>query len=274
MIVTTDGRQLSTRSKILAFHSSLLAKLLEKTTFGEKTTISVDSTTEEVSSLLSLISTGESRVETGSMLGEVCRLAKSLGIQVHSLNVLNCNSWDDDLSYSLQDTSCDKEDNSKELEEAGENEENIVALRETKSQGNVMNKSLPLSMNRLSIGQDYKFTLEKNQTKSVAELGTVKELTECHFCPKTFKSKSKLKIHAMCHTGYSCNFCHKGFRFTSLLKSHITNTHKELMQYLCTRCNVLFSSTNDLKEHIKCNHFEDSSPSSYNPVMLNKSVLV
>ena len=152
VIVTTDGRQLSTRSKILAFHSSLLAELLEKTTSGEKTKISVDSTAEEVSSLLSLISTGESRVETGNMLGEVCRLAKSLGIQVHSLNVLNCNSWDDDSSYSLQDTSCEKEENSKELIESQELEDNIVALRKPKSQGTKINQSLTLSMNRLSIG--------------------------------------------------------------------------------------------------------------------------
>ena len=183
---------------------------------------------------------------------------------------VNCNSWDS--SYSLQDTSY--QNDGKSLEESKEVEDNIIAPREPKDILNEMNKSFNLSMNKLSIGKDYKSTLENNKAQSMAELCKVKALTECDFCPKTFKSKSKLKIHAMCHTGYSSNFCHKGFRFTSLLKSHITHTHKELMQYLCTRCNVLFSSTNDLNEHIKCNHSEDSSTSSYNPVLLNKSVLV
>ena len=53
--------------------------------------------------------------ETGNMLGEVCRLAKSLSIQVHSLNVLNCNSFNYNSLYSLQDTLCEEEENSKEF---------------------------------------------------------------------------------------------------------------------------------------------------------------
>ena len=104
VIVTKSGRKVSARSKILAFHSSQEAALLENQQLGEKVTISVESTTEEVTTLLNLLNIGESSLDPGCLLGEVCRLAKSLGIALQGVTVLNSSfSYEYEASYILQE---------------------------------------------------------------------------------------------------------------------------------------------------------------------------
>ena len=411
IIVTKSGQKVSAWSKILALHSTLVAALLENLKLCEKATISVDSTTEEVSTLLSLLNTGESSLETGCMLGEVCRLAKSLGIQLHGVTVLNSSlSYEYDASYLLQENE-DETDviqylNAKELRdesatilkpnpvgqsqndltflsykyetrmqetkdepdifeyiEVKKHEDNIVApikyksrilnvdfqhfnsyefdtsylLQETEEEPDIIEyieekeheneivaptklksviqkvkalnspsyeynasyifqepeeepdviefiekehienenvgptepwnfvKSFTLPMNFIRKVRDRKQSFKLDQKKTHVEQNNELETKACFFCPKSFKSKSKLKFHAMCrlhrsqlqqaaHTGYSCNFCKEVFHFTSFLKSHIKNTHKEVMQYVCIKCSIIFSSPSDIKDHIKCNY--------------------
>ena len=50
---------------------------------------------------------------------------------------------------------------------------------------------------------------------------------ECSSCPQVFKSKSKLKFHAMCHPSFICNRCGKEFRFPTLLNKHMVSCQEE-----------------------------------------------
>ena len=132
-------------------------------------------------------------------------------------------------------------------------------------------KRFTLPMNFICKVRDRKPSLKLDPNQISSEDKNELERKECFFCPKIFKSKIKLKFHAICrlhrsqlkqaaHTGYSCNFCNEVFHFTSLLKSHFKNTHKEVMQYLCIKCSVILITSNDIKDHIKCNYSGELFP--------------
>ena len=171
-------------------------------------------------------------------------------------NVLKSPSYEYDASYILQET--EEEPDIIEFIKETENKEKTV-----ETQKFVKSYTLPVNFNPKV--KDEQHLLQLNLKRNHSKESLVIETKECFFCPKTFKSKNKLKFHTMCrlhrsqleqaaHTGYSCNFCKEVFHFTSLLKRHITNTHKEVMQYLCIKCSVIFNSASDIKDHIKCNY--------------------
>ena len=179
-------------------------------------------------------------------------------------NVISSLSYEYDASYILQETE-EEPDVIEFIEENGNREDTV---KPTEPQKFVKSYTLPVNFNHKAKDEQHlsQLGIKRTPYKENFEI----ETKECFFCPKTFKSKNKLKFHTMCrlhrsqleqaaHTGYSCNFCKEVFHFTSLLKRHITTTHKEVMQYLCIKCSVIFNSPSDIKAHIKCNYSGDQS---------------
>ena len=68
----------------------------------------------------------------------------------------------------------------------------------------------------------------RNLSSELEQIDEQGDAIKCDYCPKTFKTSNKLKMHMMCHTSFSCNSCDKGFRFASLLSNHMERCEEEL----------------------------------------------
>ena len=79
----------------------------------------------------------------------------------------------------------------------------------------------------------------------------------CKHCDKTFKSKSKLVKHSLCHTNHRCSICGKGFRITSLLARHLKVDHG--IQAGCNVCGKSFENESILRKHKIMKHASASS---------------
>jgi len=74
----------------------------------------------------------------------------------------------------------------------------------------------------------------------------------CRECNGTFKSRSRLREHAIIHTGlkpFECDQCSKAYNSQSNLRKHKTvHAHKE---FACVQCRKIFSAAFKLKQHLK-----------------------
>ena len=133
---------------------------------------------------------------------------------------------------------------------------------EAKTKSIVNSTTLPKKVNN---GKEvYIYDLDKID-KSVGK--------KCDSCPKTFKSKNKLKFHEMCHTNQNCRYCGKGFRFASLLKKHTSSCQEELLQD-SGFCDMSRDSKEDLSSHDGTEHTDVSQLSLENVYISCKPTFV
>jgi len=96
--------------------------------------------------------------------------------------------------------------------------------------------------------------LEKQENESIisnetveSSLNSTTQLFSCNACDKSFKSRSALSKHSLCHTNCRCPQCGKGFRMTSLLSRHIRTEHNDSTS--CTMCDKVFDNESVLRKH-------------------------
>jgi len=78
-------------------------------------------------------------------------------------------------------------------------------------------------------------------------LNSTTKMFSCSTCDKTFKSKTALSKHSLCHTNCRCPQCGKGFRMTSLLSRHIRTEHDGSTS--CNMCDKVFDNESVLRKH-------------------------
>uniref|UniRef100_A0AAG5DCI5 Uncharacterized protein n=1 Tax=Anopheles atroparvus TaxID=41427 RepID=A0AAG5DCI5_ANOAO len=75
---------------------------------------------------------------------------------------------------------------------------------------------------------------------------------QCEVCNKSFAFKSKLRDHAMLHTGerpYKCQLCERSFRLTEMYRRHLL-THTSDSKHVCTICQKCFKLPQYLQAHM------------------------
>lgn len=84
----------------------------------------------------------------------------------------------------------------------------------------------------------------------------VKEIAQCSVCNKVFKHQSKLRRHAVVHTGerpYKCDICQRSFSQRADIKAHKLKVHSgpsEKKLFPCDKCAKIYSSEWLLKAHL------------------------
>ena len=239
LIVTSDGQRLSASRKILSIFSNLMSILLENRNGGKTTILSLDFTSSDVCALLDLIRNGQTSLENGDMFYEVISLAKTMGISLTNVDIMT--SGNRDNCNILEDTADDEE---------------LYTLEELRDKESI---TFPSNM-MIQIEKEGSLNDINSSAKNIAN-----DFVSCLFCPKTFKSKNKLRCHTMCHTTYTCDICQKGFRFPSLLKNHVASCKAQ--QKVCYICQKEIIPNDDLECSIcknECSSNEDSLNHSMN----------
>ena len=202
LLLTNDSSRLSANPAILLFRCPNLRPLLAQNRFSlsgkpvwEAPSISVDFGAREVAALLTLLEEGETNFQNQEMFEGMVDLARALGVNIKDADMSRCNGEKDAFSILLVNTENVKDP---EFEE-----ESMTPPKPKKLSVRKQNNAM-----KLSKGDD---------PQANNNIGWL----ECLSCPKVFKSKSKLKFHAMCHPSFTCNICMTSFRFSSLLNRHM-----------------------------------------------------
>ncbi|XP_044742766.1 zinc finger protein 888-like isoform X2 [Chrysoperla carnea] len=76
----------------------------------------------------------------------------------------------------------------------------------------------------------------------------------CSECGLKLRSKAELSNHLITHTGerpYACDKCDKTYRTTFMLKQHISRTHLNERNFICTFCSQAFFDKKILLNHVR-----------------------
>ena len=233
MLLTNDGSRLSAHPAILLLRCPNLRPLLAQNRFSlsgkpvwEAPSISVDFGAREVSALLTFLEEGETSFQNKEMFQGMVDLARALGVNIKDGDTIRCNG--DESMISILDLNRTEELVSRHVDTRRCGGETDLSSMLLVDEG--YPEDLELDEKLISLPKPRQSGLRKKQ-QSMEPLLYPKScgLTEysdsrsfkCDNCPKLFKSKSKLKFHAMCHPSLSCNSCGQGFSFSSLLKRHM-----------------------------------------------------
>ena len=203
VLVTTDGKYLLASSALLILHSPILADLLsQRCCRGERpVTIFLPTFSTNLTIFLTLISTGEATFDNQFMLEEVKNLASDLGLNLEKVGTF-CQGKAEQFTFGpVRGVHC--------------------LFDNIGSQTDLLLTSLD-EREKAEVWED-----EEIGSETVWRSGEGKEEveTECYQCPKMFKSRSRMKLHAMLHPNFMCNNCDKGFRFRSTLQRHVSKHH-------------------------------------------------
>ena len=206
VLVTMDGKHLPASSSLLALHSPLLADLLsQRCCRGERPmTIYLPTYSANLAIFLTLVSTGEATFDDQLMLEEVKNLASDLGINLDKVGTF-CQGGAEQFTFGpVRGVHC-------LFDNIGSQTDLLL---------NSLDEGEKAEVGEVESNED----LSCSETVSQDEEG--KELaSECYQCPKMFKSKSRMKLHAMLHPNFMCHDCEKGFRFRSTLQRHMSKHH-------------------------------------------------
>ena len=206
VLVTMDGKHLPASSSLLTLHSPLLADLLsQRCCKGERpVTIYLPTYSANLAIFLTLISTGEATFDNQFMLEEVKNLAYDLGLNLDKVGTF-CQGRAEQFTFG--------------------------PVRGVHCLFDNIGSQTDLLLNSLDEGEKPEvYEDESNQDISNETVSQMSEdcrevASECYQCPKMFKSKSRMKLHAMLHPNFMCNDCEKGFRFRSTLQRHMSKHH-------------------------------------------------
>merc|ERR1719319_271327 len=250
VLVTTQGEERRVSGRVLALHSPLLASILVEA-MAKGTRVMVEASLSTLSSLLTLLTRGEVQLPTSTLGEEVLQLARELGVALGqvSTNSDNENAKNEKVIVDLEDVCTKEETITKTRETEYSNllfeEENdlepvelewkllkdnlsVVAFKQDAKKAT--KSTSPQKMNRANMSLDFQI-----QSRNGSSM-------DCNICPRSFKTKTKLKIHMMCHSSYYCNNCGKGFSFSSLLKRHTAQCLSENGDNEQKRLSISFNS--------------------------------
>lgn len=91
----------------------------------------------------------------------------------------------------------------------------------------------------------------------IVDLGNNLKGFQCDICSKTFKDKTKLKLHREIHTdqrNVKCQQCGKGFKTMNCLRNHKRTHLVERTLYGCDKCDKKYTQKVQLKKHIEIVH--------------------
>ena len=203
VLVSKEGDHIPSSSFLLAIFSPLLSDLLSQRCCQAGTipvTIHLPPSSSNISTFLTLITTGEAIFDNQVELEEVMMLASALGLDLSSVGAL-CQGEPEHFSFGrLRGVHC--------------------LFADIGSQTDLLLNSLDET---LIPKEDEK----KDTSDDTAAEGEDKReyASECYQCPKMFKSRSRMKLHAMLHPNFLCHQCEKGFRFRSALFRHMSKEH-------------------------------------------------
>ena len=229
ILITSDGHKLAASPSILMLHSPLLSSILLDTK-KEQGSISVPGSVAQVSALLNFISRGETTFKNLSMLTKVKWLAADMGIDLFNIKTQLCLGSE---TSSLAEEE-EKPNNGIGNEEENLNEEKEEVNEKGNDKENETNKNSLVNkicqkLDTVELGSELQEIQKMNRINEGSENSRnyleERENLHCSLCPQTYKSKSKLKIHSLCHSNLKCKYCGKGFVFGTLLKRHTESVH-------------------------------------------------
>ena len=89
---------------------------------------------------------------------------------------------------------------------------------------------------------------------------TQKPIHVCEECGAEFPDSSRLKKHAMTHTGlkpYPCPECGKCFTAPGSVKQHLLIVHEGIKDFSCDQCGEKFARKPSLKAHVQMKHTDE-----------------
>lgn len=217
VLITSDGHKLAASPSLLMLHSPLLSSILLDSSNKVVANISVPGSVGQVSALLNFISRGEATFKNPSMLTQVKWLAADMGIDLFNIKTKLCLGSETSSLAETEDVQEEQLRNGLGIETEDINEE-----KEKRNDRNG-NKLVELR-SRLQEIKNVK-RIDHQAAASDNSRNYLEENLQCSLCPQTYKSKSKLKIHALCHSNLKCKYCGKGFVFGTLLKRHTESVH-------------------------------------------------
>ena len=207
VLVTIDGKHFSASSTFLTLHSPILADLLsQRCCRGEsQVTIYLPTFSINLAIFLTLISTGEATFDNQFMLEEVKTLASDLGLNLDKVGTF-CQGKAEQFTFGpVRGVHC-------LFDNIGSETDLLITSLDAGEKAEVWEDE----------------SIEDISSETIWQSGDDKEVaTECYQCPKMFKSKSRMKLHAMLHPNFMCNNCEKGFRFRSTLQRHMLKHHSQ-----------------------------------------------
>ena len=235
ILITSDGHKLAASPSLLMLHSPLLSSMLLESK-KEAMSISVPGSAAQVSALLNFISRGETTFKNPAMLTKVKWLAADMGIDLFNIKTQLClgsetsslaeqDGQEEEENYGFGSEKENTNEKGNEKENINENEEGIS---NEKSEGYLVDEICQklVTVELRSKLQEIKDANSTNQElENSRKYCEERENLQCNLCPQTYKSKSKLKIHSLCHSNLKCEYCGKGFVFGTLLKRHIESVH-------------------------------------------------
>jgi len=248
-LVSKEGHRIFTSRMFLAFYSDFLRTVLDQSSdLTSKTAFSLPASSNSISTLLSLLTTGRLSATNQYNLNEVKETANLLGIKLdncaYEKNVsLNRHKSD----QSFKDTVLNAVVNVESIESKEMTSGLAVKSLADINRQNMANEQVDTD-NCEDLGKivfDVADTVD-NETSSI----------ECRFCKRTFINEYKLKSHSIQHTSrFSCDQCDKRFQSTSTLRNH-RNIHLAEKPYKCEMCDKAFTQNGNLKTHKLRHHGE------------------
>ena len=231
ILITSDGHKLAASPSLLMLHSPLLSSMLLDSK-KEAMSISVPGSAGQVSALLNFISRGETTFKNPAMLTKVKWLAADMGIDLFNIKTQLC-LGSETSSLAEQDGQEEEEndgfgsekENTNEKENINENEEGVPNEKNEDYLVDKICKKLDTVELRSKLQEIRDANSTNQELENSRKYCDERENLQCSLCPQTYKSKSKLKIHSLCHSNLKCKYCGKGFVFGTLLKRHIESVH-------------------------------------------------
>jgi len=93
---------------------------------------------------------------------------------------------------------------------------------------------------------------------NIVNLENGQKLYQCDVCSKTFKDRSKMRVHREIHTSERniiCEVCSKHFKTLNCLRNH-RRQHTERTYHNCDVCDKKYTQKVQLKKHIEIVHMK------------------